>query len=252
MNSSRKKGFTLLEVLVAGSILFIVSAAVVGLSNSIIQGTALTTDQATATRLATQGIELVNKIRNDTVKGGDFTQGKFIWFPPVESASDYGWWQLSSISNNWQLNEDDVDFPDVSIDLNSFDSAKAEKISEDQLDFYRFMCIEALAASNYPQENSTIFCNAQESGNGYVEVIDGTRSEIDSCYQQSLGLNYNKDSYCEFSAESINRNRVDGLDKYIPNGNAVKVRSIVVWEDRDEFHRTEVSTMFTNWQTIGQ
>jgi type II secretory pathway pseudopilin PulG len=248
MNS--KKAFTLLEVLVAGSILFIVSAAVVGLSNSIIQGTALTTDQATANRLATQGLELVTKIRDDNVKNGNFTEGRFIWFEPVTEATDYGWWQLEEISNNWQINKDEIDFPDNQIDLSDFDSTKAEKLSVDQIDFYRFICVEAWAANAFLNEEQTILCNAQSDSSGFIDVIDGTRSEIDSCFAASVGTTYNKDSYCEFTAESLNRNRSVGDQKLIPNGNAVRVRSIVVWEDRDQFHVSQVATALTNWRSF--
>lgn len=247
---SKRRAFTLLEVLVAGSILFIVSAAVVGLSNSIIQGTALTTDQATANRLATQGLELVTKIRDDNVKQGNFTDGRFVWFEPVNEATDYGWWQLSEISNSWQLNKDEIEFPDNSIDLTDFSEANAEKLSVDQIDFYRFICVEALAANSLPGADQRIVCNGQADGSGFIDVIDGTRSEIDSCFAGSLGITYNKDSYCEFTAESVNRNRTIDDDKFIPNGNAVKVRSIVVWEDRDEFHSAEVATLLTNWRSF--
>lgn len=247
---NKKRAFTLLEVLVAGSILFIVSAAVVGLSNSIIQGTALTTDQATANRLATQGLELVTKIRDDNVKQGNFNDGRFVWFEPVNEATDYGWWQLGEVSNSWQINKDEIDFSTNEIDLTDFDSTKAEKQTVDQIDFYRFICVEALAADSFIGEDQKIFCNAQNDGGSYIDVIDGTRSEIDSCFAGSLGTTYNKDSYCEFTDESLNRNRISGGDKFIPNGNAVRVRSIVVWEDRDEFHIAQVATMLTNWRSF--
>jgi type II secretory pathway pseudopilin PulG len=252
MTNRTLRAFTLLEVLVAGSILFIVSAAVVGLSNSIIQGTALTTDQATANRLATQGLELVTKLRDDNIKNGNFTDGNFVWFEPVAQAADYGWWQLGEIGGSWQLDKDEIDFPQNEINLATLDGTKAEKLSVDQIDFHRFICVEALAANAFTDEEQKIFCNAQNDGNGFIDVNDGTRSEITNCFAGSVGLTYNKDSYCEFTSESLNRNRATGEDKFIPNGNAVKLRSIVIWEDRDQFHTSEVSTLLTNWQSFVQ
>lgn len=246
---SNNRAFTLLEVLVAGSILLIVTAAVVGLSNSIIQGTSVNADQATAGRLASQGIELVTKIRDDTVKKGNFSLGEFVWFEPAERSSSYGWWQLAQSGNAWTISNDELDFRGNSIDLTSFDEKKAEKLSVDQIDFYRFVCVEALAASNY-FDDQKIYCNTQKIDNDTRDINDGTRTEKDECLLYSVGITtVNKDSYCDFTAESINRYRVGSTNKYIPNGNAVKVRSIVVWSDRGEYQKSELSTILTNWRS---
>lgn len=255
---SRKSAFTLIEVLVAGSILFVVSAAVVGLSNSIIQGTAITTDEASANRLATQGLELITKIRDDQAKSGGFTDtGKFIWFAPVEDPAEYGWWQLSEnppSSNAWDLDLDD-DFSNV-IDttVGEFNPDLAEAIllndtaGANQITFYRFICIEALAAESN-QEDGLLNCNTAKVNNNNLPVIDGTRDNPESCYSVEVGSTVNEDIYCQFTEESLNRNRVI-TGKIIPDGNAVKVRSVVIWQDRDIYRQTEISTILTNWQSI--
>ncbi|MEX1123747.1 MAG: prepilin-type N-terminal cleavage/methylation domain-containing protein [Patescibacteria group bacterium] len=250
------KAFTLIEVLVASSILFIVSAAVVGLSNSIIQGTAITADQASANSLATEAIELTTKIRNDTVKGGGFntpgSEGKFIWFAPAEDPIEYGWYQLGEdpvTPNKWSLNYDGADFGNV-IDTTTadFDPTLAETITVGQVTYYRFTCIEALAAEA-DQQDGLLNCNTIKDGNDYNAVIDGTRDLPSECYS---GDNiWEEDIYCKFTKPSLNYNRVV-QDKLIPDGNAVKVRSIVIWQDKDIYRSSEIATILTNWQLLTQ
>lgn len=75
-----KRAFTLLEVLVAGGILFVVSAAVVGLSNSIIQGTVISSDTTVTNRWVAEGIEFATKIRDDNSRIQGFSQGQQYWF----------------------------------------------------------------------------------------------------------------------------------------------------------------------------
>lgn len=250
--SIKKKSFTLIEVLVASSILFIVSAAVVGLSNSIIQGTSVTADSATANRLATEGLELITKIRDDKIKIASFETGKFIWFGPVESSAEYGWYTLDEFpANNWTLIPSPV-YGDV-IDTTSFNGAASENINNLGLvDYYRLICIEAVGAENDQKDNS-INCNTVEDG--AKTVNDGSRAAISVCFPyDNTGLNIrNVDVFCEFTEDSLNKNKVVANKfKLIPDGNSVKIRSVVLWNDRDVYRSTEIATILTNWQSFAQ
>ena len=247
-NKLIKRSFTLIEVLVASSVLFIVSAAVVGLSNSIIQGTSVTADTASANRLATEGLELITKIRDDKVKNADFRSGVFIWFDQVEESSDYGWYKLEKEefpfgNTDWQLTRETETAYGNIIDLTEFDVRGAEKIRLGLIDYYRLICVEAIAAEN-DQDDSSLNCNTVSGG----EVVnDGVRDVISACYTGSSP----GDIFCKFTKDSLNKNRL-GTDKKIPDGNAVKIRSVVLWNDRDVYRTTEISTILTNWQSFAQ
>ena len=247
-NKLIKRSFTLIEVLVASSVLFIVSAAVVGLSNSIIQGTSVTADTASANRLATEGLELITKIRDDKVKNADFRSGIFVWFDQVKESTDYGWYRLKQDEfpedNNWQLIKDsEVPYGNI-IDLTEFDVKGAEEISLGLIDYYRLICVEAIAAEN-DQINNSLNCNTVDEGNQVVN--DGIRDVVSACHlEPSPG-----DIFCKFTKDSLNKNRL-GTVKKIPDGNAVKIRSVVLWNDKDVYRTTEISTILTNWQSFAQ
>lgn len=246
-----RKGFTLIEVLVAGSILFIVSAAVVGLSNSIIQGTSTTTDEASANRLATEGLELVKKIRDDTVKNAGFGAGEFIWFDPVENATNYGWYALEEdaiLGDSWELNSVGSAYGNV-INLSSagFSPSAAEPIISGPLTFYRLICVEAVAAENDQSEDGL---NCNTVAEGAKTVSDGNRLITSDCYSEADTPTVRReDIYCDFTQESLNVNRTVA-DKLIPDGNAIKIRSVVFWNDRDSYKSVQVATLLTNWRSV--
>lgn len=258
LNTVKKRGFTLIEVLVASSVLFIVSAAVVGLSNSIIQGTSVTADSATANRLATEGLELVTKIRDDKVKNANFTTGKFIWFDPVELYDKYGWYKLGETfpgNNIWELiEENSYNDPDTknTIDLTSFDPQNMEYLPVDSIDYYRLICVEGVAAGN-EQEDTLLGCNIITIGGGALTVDDGDRdSSQPGCYDPGDTINlFREDTFCLFTQNSLNKNQV-GEDKRISDGNAVKIRSVVIWNDKDTYRSTDIATLLTNWQSFIQ
>lgn len=256
MKQPIKRAFTLIEVLVAGSVLFIVSAAVVGLSNSIIQGTALTTDEATANRLSTEGLEIVTKIRDDQLKQATYQSGRFIWFEPAESVDDYGWYKLDEVvanSNAWLLQRQ-ATLPNV-IDTvdGTFDVTLAQRLSVGTIDFYRLICVEAVGGTDNQDEKS-LNCNTRSN----VEQIvnDGDRSTAvltNECFSEGATANaYKEDIYCQFTKDSINRNQITTAanEKIIPDGNAVKVRSLVFWNDRGNYRVSSTATLFTNWQSV--
>ncbi|MEX1052199.1 MAG: prepilin-type N-terminal cleavage/methylation domain-containing protein [Patescibacteria group bacterium] len=254
MKKLTKQAFTLIEVLVAGSVLFIVSAAVVGLSNSIIQGTAVTTDAAVANRLATEGLEIITKIRDDQNKQASYESGRFIWFAPAESVDDYGWYRLEEAvanSNSWQL-QHQTSLPNV-LDTAAvgFDVAQAQPLPVGTINFYRLICVEAVAATDN-QAEGVLNCNTR--ANTEQIVNDGDRQEAvitNNCFSEGPTQNqYREDLYCQFSKDSINRNKISTTKKIIPDGNAVRVRSVVIWNDRGDYRVAATATLFTNWQSV--
>lgn len=249
-----KKSFTLIEVLVASSILFIVSAAVVGLSNSIIQGTSVTADSATANRLATEGLELITKIRDDNLKNASFESGKFIWLDEVEFSNEYGWYTLDETSigtNIWELTRssdyNDPILQNNTIVMSSFNMTGAVSELVGLVDYHKLICIEAVGAVN-DQEEGILSCNT--AAERTLMVDDGNRNSANpGCYDE--GTVGEKDIFCLFTKDSLNKNRL-GEDKRISDGNAVKIRSVVLWNDKDNYRVTEVATILTNWQSFAR
>ncbi len=253
-----KNSFTLIEVLVAGSVLFIVSAAVVGLSNSIIQGTALTTDEAVANRLSTEGLEVVTKIRDDQLKQASYQSGRFVWFDPAETSAGYGWYMLEEETanpNSWQLQPQSALPNVINTADGTFDVAQAQHLPVGTIDFYRLICVEAVAGSDN-QADGSLNCNTRSNpGDPPIIVNDGDRQLAvltNNCFSDGANANeYKEDIYCQFTETSINRNRITTTnEKIIPDGNAVKVRSVVVWNDKGRYRSSATATLFTNWQSV--
>lgn len=261
MRRQIKRAFTLIEVLVAGSILFIVSAAVVGLSNSIIQGTALTTDETVANRLSTAGLEIVTKIRDDKIKNASYDlpgqTGEFVWFDQAESSSNYGWYALSEpTTNSWTLG---TKLSQLSNTIPLEDTttitallASAQKQTVGIIDFYQLICVEAVAGTDN-QDDQELNCNTRSDTSQIIN--DGDRSSAvqnNDCFSGS-GTGYEEDLYCQFTKDSINRNRIVVVgtnDKIVSDGNAVKVRSVVLWNDKGTYRTVSTATLFTNWQSV--
>lgn len=244
-----KKAFTLLEVLIAGGILFVVSAGIVGLSNSIIRGTTITNDATITNRWASEGLELTTKIRDEKAKTATFASGEGIWFgdPAVSgsnytNSSNYGWHYLKpdQVKPTWSLEPLAKSYQNI-IDLNSFNpsdpSLLIESLSANNLIGYRLICIESYGAVVHSDED-ILNCNTDVNGN---IVSDGNRIPIPGpeCHDDDL--------FCRLTKPSLNKTETGGI---IPDGNAVKVRSVVLWGDRGTLRKTDIATILTNWRSI--
>lgn len=240
-----KRGFTLLEVLIAGGVLFIVSTAVVGLSNSIVQGTSTTNDKTQVSSWAQSGLDLMARYRDYSVAKASGDQA---WLP--QTAGDppqYGWYALSSPDcQNWN---DPTSLSTTQVDLTTlFGDNPMPGVESMQtcnpgatLTAYRFICIESYAAVDKTSSDK-INCNTDAAGN---QVSDGARSPV------GTDCNSN-DSYCLLTKSSLNRSKLTGENStFIPSGNAVKVRSVIVWQDRSTYKTFDLSTLLTNWKTSG-
>jgi len=229
------QGFTLIEVLVSAGILFIVGSATVGLTNSIIQGTNQTSSETVANRLASEGIELVTKKRDDTVKAA---VGDGPWFVPAELNANYGWYVLNSPTYLAQISATVVDAEPLLkavVDSRSLPPAVRQQVGNQ--DYYRLICVESVGAIRTTAE-STTSCNTNASGGS---VDDGNRES------PSLVACAPNDYYCNMTKASLARNRAAA--KVIPPGNAVKIRSVVIWQDKDQYRSAEISTLLTNWKS---
>lgn len=220
-----KRGFTLIEVLVAGGILFLVSASVVGLSNSIIQGTQVSTDRTVMNLWAQEGLEIVKKQRDDNALS------RATWLKQAEdsSVSNYGFYKL--IGNT--LDTSRLSTP-LSLELARVETQSVENLKANEITAYRVICLEAVGARlpDNPAKD-TIYCNTDNVG---ASIDDGSRSNVAVC---GTG-----DKYCTMTQGMVG--------KVIPAGNAIKVRSIVFWYDQDgRVQYTDMATMLTNWQWSG-
>lgn len=240
-----RRGFTLLEVLVAGGVLFIVSSAVVGLSNSIIQGTGLNSDRTEANRWASEGLELVNKIRIDTVKDPTpRASGEKIWFAPATDwQSTYGWYELNedTVNNTWSLDPLTNLSNRVHLERSLVPGLVSDSLHNQGVTGYRLICVEAYGADSSLAGDDYIDCNRTPGSNPPTRKNDGNRNNVAACQE---GI----DTYCEATRTSINQNQLNATEMIIPPGNVVKVRSVIVWQDRNIFRTAEIGTVMTNWR----
>jgi Tfp pilus assembly protein PilV len=250
-----RRAFTLLEVLIAGGVLFVVSAAVVGLSNSIVQGTTASNDKTITNRWASEGLEIVSKIRDDQTRQSVASSGQVEWFSPALKApsgpDSYGWYTLAPDPiSTWKLvrvNE----LPAV-IDLEtSFDTTKAEQKTSDNLEGYRLICVESYGAQSIDKDGF-ISCNAHSDG--VRTVADGDRAIHPGveCYNAPASASVqNQDLYCQLTKKSLNTvTSPGGVATFIPDGNAVKVRALVMWNDRGDYKISDIATVLTNWKSL--
>ncbi len=256
-----KRAFTLLEVLVAGGILFVVSAAVVGLSNSIIQGTVISSDTTVTNRWAAEGIEFATKIRDDNSRIQGFSQGQQYWFHTPNLTSDrYGWHYLVANADGitWRLQPLPTEYKNVlEYKTATFDPAPltGDEIQAENLRGYRFICVEAVGAIRTANQNTNkLHCNTNGDDTTTKIVTDGPRNaSATTCYQEAPTVDQLRfDRYCLLTRPSLNREGLGtGSPKLILDGNAVKVRSVVLWNDRGEYRFTDIATMLTNWRSVG-
>ncbi|HUD21137.1 MAG TPA: type II secretion system protein [Candidatus Saccharimonadales bacterium] len=236
-----KRGFTLLEVLVASGVLFIVASAVVGLSNTIIQGTVSNSDRTVVNRWATEGLELTTKIRDDTVlQNKTDAAGNPLWLDQATSVDKYGWYKLQQdpISGIWKL----VATPyQVKQPLSAVAGDYAESLTSDQTQAYRLICLESVGAKQIPDNASGdfIYCNAKDSDG--TAFNDGDRNVKTDCDTN--------DVYCLFTKSSLNADNLAATPlRLIPAGNAVKARAVIVWPDKSSYKVSDMATILTNWQ----
>ena len=232
-----KRGFTLIEVLIASSILIAVIAAVIALSNSINRNTIIASDMTDANNMVNTDFS--------TMKGdiqAEINSGK-VWMTQAELGADgknkYGWYYKDPTDGKLTR------FTDARINVLTpdeiFTLTGANKETMNNVDYYHLLCFESFESkASSVSDNSKFYCNEDGSGNIYN---DGTRTVNSDC--ETLGVK--NDAYCVFSKPSLNTNSV-GLwtQKYVPSGNAVKVRVLVVWKEKEEVLYSDMARLFTN------
>lgn len=247
----KKRGFTLLEVIVAGSVLFIVASAVVGLSNTIIQGTVSNSDATITNRWSSEGLELVQKVRDENILNKQLdSNGNFIWLDQATSVDKYGWYKLTtSITdpNKWELTAADLASPRLL--LADLDGDLGETMTADQTTAYRLICIEAVGAQQSGKDDGYVYCNAAFDSNGNFSgsYNDGGNTGSSRTLKSDCAT---EDLYCVYTKASLNATGTS-RNNYIPDGNAVKVRSVVAWVDKANYKTSDISTLFTNWKGYG-
>lgn len=239
-----KRAFTLLEVLIAVGVLFIIGSAVVSLSNTLIQGTIGTADTTVTNLWAQEGLELVAKNRDDRNKEDQNP----VWLAQAKQYTDYGWYYVAL---NPSTNKVELTRAIFNGNQNYLHILKAEafadndpkaKLQSEGLNARRFICVEALGASSINSSNNTdrLRCNLDRLSDQVYN--DGARTISNDCY--------NNDVYCVMTKASLNKN--NALSTFIPPGNAVKVRSVIVWQTQRGYRTSEMSTILTNWRSIEQ
>ncbi len=227
------KAFTLLEVMIAGVILILVGSATVSLSNSLIQGTVSNSDKSITNRWATEGLEIVTKLRDDHAQAAINNSTVPIWLPQAASSDQYGWYGLNATGDTWTLTQ--LSLPNVITqgDIAAQITAGEPKASDNLL-ARRLICIEAVGA-NSDTTDGTLRCNVDAGGS---TINDGDRTHLTSCDQT--------DTYCLMTEDSLKLGRLTA--PIIPAGNAVKVRSVIIWQDKGEYKNTNMATLLTSWK----
>ncbi|MEK9167435.1 MAG: hypothetical protein AAB613_01705, partial [Patescibacteria group bacterium] len=244
-------GFSLLETLIATGVLIVVVMGVMSLSNSLIVGTVVNADKTIINRWASEGIELTQKIRDDRILDKSTSPN---WFEQAvaSNGSDYGWYRLSSDTvNTWKLDKIIGVNPNTLTSLEFTNETIGEKLTSDVTIGFRLICVESVATNAISTNDGQFQCNTTPDGN--TLLLDGLRTDPGATSCQIGEPGEPNDLYCQMTKDSINKNRVDSLeDKIIPSGNAVKVRSVVVWQDKDQYRSSSMATLLTNWKGYEQ
>src|SRR3990167_3799222 len=201
-----KRGFSLLETLIATGVLIVVVMGVMSLSNSLIVGTVVNADKTIINRWASEGIELTQKIRDDRILNKTTAPE---WFGPaiIDNGRDYGWYKLepdNTMPNTWKLSPATYH---NHLAKDDFKNDAGSSLISDQTIGYRLICVEAVGAEDVSSEED-FRCNTDL--NGQV-VEDGERTNLTTCQTG--------DRYCAMTQASINQNSLT-LGKIIPPGNA--------------------------------
>ncbi|QQG50007.1 MAG: hypothetical protein HZB70_00255 [Candidatus Berkelbacteria bacterium] len=243
---ARRPAFTLLEILIAVGVLFIVGSAVVSLSNTLIQGTVNTADSTVTNLWAVEGLEMVAKNRDDRLNSAN----NLTWLDQARSLEDYGWYYayLNPETEKVELtraaiNNDPNYLHIKKSEVMALNDSKAILQSEG-LSARRLICVEAIGVPsvNETQNTDRLRCNLDRNSNQRYNDGDlqGNRTVGTDCY--------NNDLYCIMTKPSLNLN--NATSTYIPTGNAVKVRSVVVWQTTQGYRTSEMSTIMTNWKAV--
>lgn len=247
-----RRGFSLLETLIATGVLIVVIMGVTSLSNSLIVGTVVSADKTIINRWASEGIELTQKIRDDNLLNKATASTTTNWFAPAvaENGDGYGWFKLSTTdSKTWSITRVTGDYYKV-IATDFVNDSISEKLTSDTTTGYRLICVEAVGAKD-SRANDDFFCNTTDT----QRVRDGARNDpnANNC-QVGQQPGQPNDLYCQMTKDSINRNRLQNPlnDKIIPSGNAVKIRSVVIWKDKDQTRSSSMATLITNWKGYEQ
>ncbi|MCR4308311.1 MAG: prepilin-type N-terminal cleavage/methylation domain-containing protein [Candidatus Berkelbacteria bacterium] len=234
-----RRGFSLLETLIATGVLIVVILGVMSLSNSLIAGTVVNADKTIINRWASEGVELTQKIRDDTILTKSTSPR---WFEPAidENGGKYGWYKLSPTNDQtWSISRllgrtNKVTAEDF------ISNTVGEPLKSDKTLGFRLICVEAVGAQD-TRIDDDFYCNTTDE----TAVSDGSRNDPNATVCQPGDL------YCGMTYISINKNRL--LPKIIiPSGNAVKIRSVVVWQDKDLFRSSSMATLLTNWKGYEQ
>ena len=236
-----KRGFTLIEVLIASCILVVVVAAIVALSNSINRNTLIASDMSDANNVAISDFSSIESAVQTNFSAGS------MWLSQAAAITNYGWYYKDA--NTGVLTQ----FTDTK--KNELTSSEVFAMTGEGLknvngvDYYKLICYEgfgssASSLSGRQSDGSTKFyCNTNDRTTNYN---DGTRIIGTDC-EDTLSA---KDEFCKFSKESLNKSKPTGGTDWdstiIPSGNTLKVRSVVVWMHKEEVFYTDVAKIFTN------
>lgn len=235
----RQKGFTLLEVLIAVGVLFVIGSAILSLSNTLIQGTIGTADATVTNLWAAEGLELVAKNRDDRLKD-DAGQP---WLEQVTTSADYGWYRVSLNGTASVMTRADFDGNSRKLRITKTEAmAAGDSLTSESLTASRLVCIEAVGAQSNNQSltSDQLGCNLNDAGTAAFN--DGLRQITTDCRTTDI--------YCLMTKDSLNRNNSRSV--FTPAGSAVKVRSVLVWQNQYGYQTSEVATMLTNWRSVGQ
>lgn len=234
-----RRGFSLLETLIATGVLIVVVMGVMSLSNSLIVGTVVNADKTIINRWASEGIELTQKIRDDNLLN-KATASTTNWFEQAvrDDGQDYGWHKLvpGISADTWKLSP--ASSPNH-LTTTAFKEDAGSSLISDQTLGYRLICVEAVGAEDRSSQDD-FRCNTDADNQ---TVHDGERTKLVTCQTG--------DKYCAMTQASINQNSLT-RDRIIPPGNAVKIRSVVIWEDKDQVRSSSIATLLTNWKGYEQ
>lgn len=171
---SIKRAFTLIETLIAAGVLFVAGSATVSLSNSLSTGTIANADLTVTNRWASEGLEVVSKIRDDNVllNKKDPTTGEPVWFEPATGGltNGYGWYKLVGDSTTgWYLEQ----LPSDQRFKLTFDQLptlgltdRSGLMTSDALTAWRLICFETASAtvSGSETKEGELPCNLNDDG----------------------------------------------------------------------------------------
>ncbi len=237
----RQKGFTLLEVLIAVGVLFIIGSAILSLSNTLIKGTIGTADATVTNLWAAEGLELVAKNRDDRLKD-DANQP---WLEQVQAYTEYGWYTVSLNGSQAVLTKATINGSQTILNITkqqAFEADNTNLLTSEGLSARRLICIEAVGVPsiNVDGDSDRLRCNMDRITDGRFN--DGLRQITTDCRTT--------DVYCLMTKDSLNRN--NSRTVFTPAGSAVKVRAVLVWQNQYGYQTSEIATMLTNWRSVGQ